>query len=184
MAIRFINLMPYAVRIWTGGKPAQGRTPKETVFPPSGESIRIKFNEQMVTSAELVELKVVEPVSMTGVPDAVAIGIRYIVSESVFRWVEDRKDFVYPFDPIRQGGKLVAHRLLGCHTRTQVEKFYAGRGLYTAGIALNQAAKCRRCGSWYDEKPIRVALVDGIPVVADDPATAPCPRCSLKEVKT
>lgn len=121
MAIRFINLTPYPVRIW-----AQGRQERETVFPTSGRTVRVKFSNRVVTSSDMVELRVVEPVSMSELPKEIDRDLRYIVSESVFRLVDDRKDFVHPASVVRdKGGIVVAHMFLSCHPRDKVKDFYA-----------------------------------------------------------
>jgi hypothetical protein len=121
MAIRFINLTPFPVRIW-----AQGRQDRETVFPTSGRTVRIKFSNRVVTSSEMVELRVVEPVSMSELPAQIERDLRYIVSESVFRLVDDRKDFVHPAAVVRdKSGSVVAHQFLACHAKDKVKGFYA-----------------------------------------------------------
>lgn len=121
MAIRFINLTPFPVRIWS-----QGRPERETVFPTSGRTVRIKFSNRVVTSSEMVELRLVEPVSMSDLPVEIARDLRYIVSESVFRLVDDRKDFVHPASVVRdKSGAVSAHQFLACHSKEQVREFYA-----------------------------------------------------------
>lgn len=121
MALRFINLTPYPVRIW-----AQGRQDRETVFPTSGRTVRIKFSSKVVTSSERVELRYVEPISMSELPKEIEKDLRYIVSESVFRLVDDRKDFVHPASVIRGvAGGVAAHLFLACHTKDQVKAFFA-----------------------------------------------------------
>jgi hypothetical protein len=121
MAIRFINLTPFPVRVW-----AQGRADRETVFPTSGRTVRIKFSNRVVTSSDMVELRVVEPVSMSELPTEIDRDLRYIVSESVFRLVDDRKDFVHPASVVRdKNGTVAAHQFLACHSKEKVKEFYA-----------------------------------------------------------
>lgn len=120
MALRFINLTPYPVRIWS-----QGRQDRETVFPTSGSTVRIKFSKVKVTSSELVELMVVQPVSMSALPTEIARDLRYIVSESVFKFIDDRKDFVYPSSVVRnQSGGVAAYECLACHPVADVKEFF------------------------------------------------------------
>lgn len=120
MALRFINLTPYPVRIWS-----QGREDRETVFPTSGSTVRIKFSKVKVTSSELVELMVVQPVSMSELPTEIIRDLRYIVSESVFKFIEDRKDFVYPSSVVRnRTGGVAAYECLACHPIADVKAFF------------------------------------------------------------
>ncbi len=120
MALRFINLTPYPVKIWS-----QGREDRETVFPTSGRTVRIKFSKKLSTASELVQLVVVEPISMSDLPIEVARDLRYIVSESVFKFIDDRKDFVYPSTIVRsRDGGVSAYQCLGCHPADQVKEFF------------------------------------------------------------
>jgi len=121
VALRFVNLTPYAVRVW-----AQAKPDRETVFPASGKTVRVKFSSRVVTSSDRVELRHVEPISVSDLPTDVARDLRYIVSESVFRLVEDRKDFVHPASVIRDPqGKVAAYLFLAAHTKAETQAFYA-----------------------------------------------------------
>lgn len=182
MSLRFINLTKFPVRIWTGGKPSNGKPAKETLFPPSGNIVRIRFTERPETSSGLVQLMFTEPKSIEGLPEETSPDLRYIVTESVFKFVEDRKDFVYPASVIRERDKSIAHRYLTCHSRVEVYKFFASRGHYTKGKPLNRPACCKRCGIWYDELPLVLTVIDNKPVYVEADPVPDCVNCAARDL--
>ncbi len=126
----------------------------------------------------------VKPLALAGLPEEVALDLRYIVTEAVWLAVEDRKDLVHAWGSVK-GGPMVdgikVKRGFRLHPRHEMEEFFAAKGFYTGGVVLEKPAKCGRCKSWFDEAQ---EPFPDVPMIGthDGKIVVLCPRCRPKKL--